>query len=312
MKIIVTGGAGFIGSNIVDRLLEDGHQVEVIDNFYSGREENLVTAEQKHPSNLTVHEMDIRDNQINELFQISRPDCVMHLAAQIDVRKSVSDPVFDADVNITGSLNILEASVAAGVKRFIFTSSGGAVYAEPQYLPVDEKHAKQPLSPYGISKKAIVDYLTFYHDHHKLAAISLAPGNVYGPRQDPFGEAGVVAIFTGKMLASETPTINGDGEQVRDYIYVDDVADAYLTAMSSDVTGFFNIGTGAGSSVNDLFKELAAITGFTKQPAYGPAKPGEMRRIYLNCELAARELGWKAKTGFRQGLQETVEYFRAT
>lgn len=310
MKIAVTGGAGFIGSHIVDRLLANGHQVAVIDNYSSGRAENLESAQQNHADHLLTHEVDIRDPGLFELFTKEKPECVLHLAAQIDVRKSVSNPMYDADVNITGTLNVLEASIRSGVRRLVFASSGGAVYSEPQYLPVDESHPKQPLSPYGISKKAIDDYLFFYATTYGLPSLSLALGNVYGPRQDPYGEAGVVAIFIGQMLTGKIPTINGDGNQLRDYVYVQDIVDAFVAAMDVEKTGFFNIGTGIGTSVNDLYHELAKAVGFTLPPTYGPAKPGEMRRIYLDYKAAERHIGWKPRYALTDGLLATVEFFR--
>lgn len=310
MKILVTGGAGFIGSNLVDRLLTDGHHVVVIDDYSTGKRQNLEPAIARFHDRIDVIEADIRSKAVSAIFSDHRPACVMHLAAQIDVRKSVADPVFDAEVNIIGSLNIIEASLRNNVNRFVFTSSGGAVYAEPEELPVSESARKQPLSPYGIAKKTIDDYLEFYRHSYEMSSISLALGNVYGPRQDPLGEAGVIAIFAGRMLSGVNPVINGDGEQLRDYVFVDDVVDAFLAAMISTEKGFINIGTGQGTSVNTLYKLIADSIGFQGSAEHGPGKSGEMRRIYLECKKAHELLGWFPKTDLASGIAKTIDFFR--
>jgi UDP-glucose 4-epimerase len=309
MRILVTGGAGFIGSNLVDRLLALGHEVMVVDNLSTGREENLESA-RKHEKSFSFYKMDIRERSLRDLMTERLPEMVMHLAAQVSVRESVSDPIYDADVNILGTLNLLQGSIACKAQRFIFTSSGGAIYAEPQYFPVDEEHPKQPLSPYGISKKVVDDYLVFFKAGQGLSYTSLALGNIYGPRQDPFGEAGVVAIFIGQMLGGKIPTINGDGEQVRDFVYVGDTVDAFVLALEKPCQGLYNIGTGIGTSVNQLYEELSKLLVFDSQPTHGPPMPGEMRAIYLNSGRAQKELGWQPKTSLNEGLTRTIAFFR--
>ena len=309
MRILVTGGAGFIGSNLVDKLLALGHQVVVIDNLSRGKEENLEQA-RKQQQSFSFYKMDIREKGIKEVMAHRRPEAIMHLAAQVSVRESVVDPAYDADVNILGTLNLLQASVNCGAKKFIFASSGGAIYAEPQYLPVDEKHLQQPLSPYGVSKKVIDDYLIFFRSSYGLLYTSLALSNVYGPRQDPYGEAGVVAIFIGQMLEGRIPTINGDGEQVRDFLCVDDAVEAFVLALEKSSEGLYNIGTGTATSVNQLFEKLSTFTSFAGQAKYGPPKAGEMRRIYLDSQKAQRELGWQARISLEEGLMKTIAFFQ--
>jgi UDP-glucose 4-epimerase len=309
MRILVTGGAGFIGSNLVDKLLALGHQVVVVDNLTTGKEENLEWA-RKQENSFSFYKMDIREQSLGDLMVERLPEAVMHLAAQVSVRESVSDPTYDADVNIVGTLNLLQGSVACGAKRFVFASSGGAIYAEPQYFPVDEEHPKQPLSPYGISKKVVDDYLVFFQAGQGLSYTSLALANIYGPRQDPYGEAGVVAIFIGQMLGGSIPTINGDGEQVRDFVYVGDAVDAFILALEKPCQGLYNIGTGIGTSVNQLYEKLSTLLAFDNEPTYGAPMAGEMRAIYLNSGRAQRELGWQAKTSLDEGLMRTIAFFR--
>lgn len=323
MKVMVTGGAGFIGSHVVDGLLAKGHQVVVIDNLSSGKIENLsehlslVSGRQKNTNpNLKFYQIDIRDPALGEIFKSEEPDLVNHHAAQIDVRKSVADPIYDAQVNIIGSLNILNCCLKSGVKKIVFASSGGAIYGEPKYLPADESHPINPTSPYGLSKFTFEAYLLIHHQLLDLSYISLRYGNVYGPRQDPYGEAGVVAIFIRKMLEGKPPTINGSGEQIRDFVYVEDVVAANLLAMNVLARGtkeglVVNIGTGKGASVNQLFDILKESFKFNQEPIYGPPKIGEQERIYLEISKAQGELGWFPKIGFLEGLEKTIAYFRS-
>ena len=311
--ILVTGGAGFIGSHVADALIAEGHRVVVVDDLSSGKEENL------NPK-ARFYRMDIGDPRLEEIFVKEKIEWVNHHADQIDVRKSVADPKEDARVNIDGLLNLLENCLRHQVKGVIFASSGGVVYGEPDNLPVPETYPKGPLSPYGVSKLCSEYYLYYYHRVHGLPYIALRYGNVYGPRQDPAGEAGVVAIFAQKMLEGERPTVFGDGEQLRDYVFVEDVVRSNLLAMShlaqAEGSGTsldaraYNVGTGVGTSVNALFAQLAEIIGFRGQPAYGPARPGELRKMVLEVAKARRELAWEAKVGLREGLQRTVEGFR--
>jgi len=302
MKILVTGGAGFIGSNLADELIEKGHDVAVIDNLYNGRREN-VNPEAK------FYEVDIRDKKIEEIFKENSFDAVCHLAAQMDVRKSLEDPFFDADVNIMGGLNLLQNSVRTGVKRFIFASSGGVMYGEcPEERPKETKYP-MPVCPYGNSKLAFESYLNTYKENYGLQTVALRFGNVYGPRQDPHGEAGVVAIFTGAMLQGKPVKIFGDGEQLRDYVFVKDVVSACMQALEKG-EGVYNIGTGESESVNELFEILKNITGYDKEPVYEAARQGELQASRLDVSKAISELNWKPAVDFKKGLEETVEYFR--
>lgn len=305
MKILVTGGAGFIGSHVTDRYIAAGHQVVVVDNLTTGKMENL------NPKAL-FYRADIRDPGIEEILAGERPEVINHHAAQIDVRRSVRDPVFDASVNILGMLNLLEKAVRQEVSRFIFASSGGAIYGDQaeNSAPAGEEIPQRPVSPYGVAKATGEMYLRYYNVVHGLDYVALRYGNVYGPRQDPFGEAGVVAVFTEKILARGQPIINGDGLQTRDYVYAEDVAEANLLALHSGASGSFNIGTGVEKNVNELFRILLQIAGQTAQEVHGPAKPGEQRRSVLNCARAKTDLNWQAKISFAEGLRRTVEYFK--
>ena len=304
MKILVTGGAGFIGSHVVDAFIENGHEVVVVDDLSTGRKSNLNPAAR-------FYKTDIRDPRVEDIFRTERPDVVSHHAAQMDVRRSVADPLFDADVNILGSLRLIEYAKKYGVKKFIYISTGGAVYGEPEYLPCDENHPINPICQYGASKHTVEHYLYMYQVNYGLNYTVLRYPNVYGPRQDPHGEAGVVAIFCGKMLAGEQVTINGDGEKTRDYVYVGDCARANrLVATENEAVGIYNLGSGRGTSVKEIFTSLAQITGYQQSPVYGPAKIGETRFIYLKAEKAAHELGWEAKVSLADGLEKTVDYFR--
>lgn len=303
-KILVTGGAGFIGSHVVDLFLEKGYEVVILDDLSTGRESNL------NPR-ARFYKMDIRSPEVRSIFEAEKPDYISHHAAQMDVRRSVAQPLFDADVNILGSINLIECAREFGVKHFVYISTGGAVYGEPEYVPCDEAHPINPICQYGASKHTVEHYLFMYHFNYGLNYTVLRYPNVYGPRQDPHGEAGVVAIFTGKMLAGEPLTINGDGEQTRDFVYVGDCAYAnYLAVTVDHQPGIYNIGWGRPTSVNDIFHTLAKVTGYPLQPNYGPAKVGETRHIYLEAAKAKRDLGWTPTLSLEEGLERTVAYFR--
>lgn len=304
MKVLVTGGAGFIGSHLVDRLIEEGHRVAVIDNLSTGKKENI-------NKRAELFRMDILSPKIERLFKKERFDIVSHHAAQIDVRRSVEDPLFDAQVNILGLLNILENAVRYGTKLAIFASSGGTVYGEQEAFPTPEDHPTNPISPYGVSKLTSEQYLYFYKKSYGLKYSVLRYANVYGPRQDPFGEAGVVAIFTQKMLMDGQPIINGNGMQTRDYIYVDDVIDANMLVITRSAEDTFNVGTGKETSVNDLFKLLRGSIGLVDIKAvHGPARRGEQLRSALDSTRLEKALDWEPKVDLEEGLRRTVEYFR--
>ena len=303
MRILVTGGAGFIASHIVDAYVAAGHEVAVIDDLSSGSRENINPA-------AAFHQLDILDPCLEEAFAAHRPQVVNHHAAQIDVRKAVADPARDIAVNIVGTVRVLERCAAHDVERVIFASTGGAIYGEPQYLPADENHPVQPLSPYGLDKFAAEHYLRIFHEQGGPTYVILRYANVYGPRQDPHGEAGVVAIFANAMLRGEAPTIFGDGEQTRDFVYVGDVVRANLLALEATHTGSFNIGTGEPTSVNRIYRSLAEAIGFDQPARYAPARPGEARNIHLDCALARLHLGWSAQVTLEDGLARTVEHFR--
>jgi len=303
MKVLVTGGAGFIGSHVVDAYLAAGHDVVVVDDLSTGHRENLNPRARFHP-------LDIQDPRTAELLRDERPDVLNHHAAQMDVRRSVADPLFDARVNVLGTIHLLEAARQAGVRRVVFVSSGGAVYGEQETFPASETHATNPLSPYGVSKRAGELYAFFYQAEYQLPFVALRYANVYGPRQDPHGEAGVVAIFTGKMLRGEPVSVNGDGLQTRDYVYVGDVARANLLALERDVTGPVNVGTGVETDVNTLARHLLEATGSGSEIRPGPTKPGEQRRSVVDARRASERLGWRPEVGLRDGLQQTVAFFR--
>src|SRR2546423_6299918 len=266
MRALVTGGAGFIGSNLVDRLLAEGHEVDVVDDLSTGNLANLAAARAESAHKLSFQRIDIRDPAVVDLIQRRKPEVVFHLAAQADVRVSVERPGFDAEVNILGSVNVLEGARLGGARKVVFASSGGTIYGEPEELPVRESHPQRPLSPYGAAKKTVADYLAVYRELHGLEFTALALANVYGPRQDPFGEAGVVSIFAGKLLAAEQCTIFGDREQTRDFVYVDDVVDAFSRGATKGSGLLLNIGTGRGTSVNELYRTMAANAGVVAEP----------------------------------------------
>jgi len=304
MKVLVTGGAGFIGSHVVDALISAGYEVVVVDDLSTGNLANLNPA-------ATFYQVDIRSPQLAEVFEKERPDYVDHHAAQMDVRRSIADPLFDAEVNVIGSINLIECCRRYGVKRLIYISTGGAVYGEPEYLPCDEAHPVNPICPYGASKHTVEHYLYMYQQNYGLDYIVLRYPNVYGPRQDPHGEAGVVAIFTGQMLAGGQVVINGDGEQQRDFVYVEDCAQANLMAMTSqNANQIYNLGYGRGTTVNEIFTTLKNITGYQLAATHGAAKVGETRQIYLDATKAQKELGWKPTVDLEEGLQRTADYFK--
>jgi len=305
---MVTGGSGFIGSNLVDALLARGDEVTVVDDLSTGRRENLAEA---LVAGAELVEADIRDGEaMTDLAQQRKPELIFHLAAQIDVRRSVAEPEFDAHVNVGGTANMLEAARLADARRFVFVSTGGAIYGEGdgKPLPLAEDAAEEPLAPYGQSKLAAEGYLSLYGRLYGLSGVILRLGNVYGPRQDPLGEAGVIAIFCGKLRASEAPTVYGDGTQTRDYVYVADVIETALTAASGEASGAFNVGTGRETSVLELVEALRELGGADSfEPAFAPPRAGEVRRIALDCSRAADELDWRAATELRRGLELTLE-----
>jgi len=304
VKVAVTGGAGFVGSHVVDRLLADGHAVDVIDNLATGRRDRVNAAAR-------LHVCDLRDARLDTLVAATRPGTVVHVAAQAAVSRSVADPRFDASVNVLGTINLLETCRRSGVRHVVYTSTGGAAYGDTDVLPTPEDHPLRPASPYGVSKTAAERYLECWAALTNGRALTLRLANVYGPRQDPAGEAGVIAIFTSRLLAGDTCVVNGDGEQTRDYVYVGDVADAVARAVASpDVAGVANIGTGAETTVNDLYRRLARLTGVSRAAEHAPAKPGEQRRSVLDAARAKARLGWSATTPLDEGLAKTVAWFR--
>ena len=308
---LVTGGAGFIGSHLCDRLLAEGHEVVAVDNLTSGRIANLSEA-RGYGKEFTFFNMDVRAEGLLSLFERHRPEVVMHLAAQAAVPDSVKDPVHDAAVNVMGLLNLLECCVRTGVRRIVYAASGGTIYGEPRKIPTKETAVSggRPISPYGISKRVAVDYLAFYERYRGLASTSLALANVYGPRQDPHGEAGVVAIFASKMLAGDAPTIFGDGNQTRDYVFVDDVVHAFALAADRGERRLVNVGTGLETSVNGLYRLLAGLTRFSGTPIVAAARAGDQRRSALDNSLAAEVLGWRPWTHLEDGLGETVAFLK--
>jgi UDP-glucose 4-epimerase len=303
VKIVVTGGAGFIGSNVVDAYLERGHEVHILDDLSTGQKANI-------NAQAELHQVDIADPQASRLIERLKPEVLSHHAAQMDVRHSVADPAFDARVNIIGFINLLEAAKNAGVKRVIFASSGGAVYGEQDLFPAPEDHPTRPSSPYGVSKRAGELYLSYYQQAFGLPHIALRYANVYGPRQSAKGEAGVVAIFLSMLLTGKTPTINGDGGQTRDYVYVGDVVAANLAALDSLFIGPINIGTGVETDVVSIYQHLRRAVGSEIDAQHGPAKTGEQRRSCLDASRAAHVLGWRPRVALAEGLQRTAEYYR--
>jgi UDP-glucose 4-epimerase len=312
MRALVTGGAGFIGSTLVDRLLAEGHEVHVVDDLSSGSLANLADARSNPDHRFHFDRLDIRDASLVELIERVTPEVIFHLAAQIDVRSSVADPVNDAMINVIGSLNVLEGARRAGTRKVVFASSGGTIYGAvaDDDLPAKESHPQRPLSPYGITKKVVGDYLHAYRELHQLEYTALALANVYGPRQDPHGEAGVVAIFAGRLLADEPCTIFGDGSQTRDYVYVDDVVDAFVRAAAKGNGLLINVGTGVETSVNELYGTMARVAGVDRAATMAEARPGELARSSLDASRAEMQLGWKPWTDLATGSAAVLEFFR--
>ena len=302
--VLVTGGAGFIGSHVVDRLLQEGSKVVVVDDLCTGQREYV------NPQ-ATFYHMDITDPALKEVLLKERPRIVVHQAAQVSIPTSLRDPLHDARVNVMGSLNLMESCRAVEVEKVVFASSGGAIYGEPAYLPCDEEHPKRPLAPYSAAKAAIEGYLHAYSRSFGLPFTVLRYANVYGPRQDPYGEAGVIAIFALAMLEGRRPVIFGSGEQERDFVYVADVVEANVLALQKGAGGIYNIGSGEGTSVNGIFTRLKGILSFEQDAQYAPPKPGEVFKIHLDCSLAERELGWRPTVSLEDGLERTVDYFLA-
>jgi UDP-glucose 4-epimerase len=312
VRALVTGGAGFIGSHLVDALVERGDAVMVLDDLSTGRRENLDGALARGAE---LRELDIRDSGgVTSAVEEARPELILHLAAQVDIRLSVADPVFDLGVNVAGTLNLLEAARSNGLPRFVFASTGGAIYGEGagRDLPLSEDDECQPDAPYGQSKLAAERYVSLYSRLYGLSGVALRLGNVYGPRQDPHGEAGVVAIFCGALLGGGTPRVFGDGRQTRDYVYVGDAVEAFLAAAASDAEGSFNVGTGSETTVLALGELLADLCGREFNPEMAPARSGEVQRIAIDSRRAAGAFGWRARTSLEDGLRQTARSFEAT
>lgn len=312
MKALVTGGAGFIGSTLVDRLLAEGHEVDVLDDLSSGTLTNLAEARADRSNKLSFHQIDVRDPQLVDVIARRKPEVVFHLAAQIDVRVSVARPVFDAEVNVLGTLNVLEGARIAGARKVVFASSGGTIYGETAAddLPCRESLPQVPLSPYGVAKKVAFDYMNVYRELHGVDFTALALANVYGPRQDAHGEAGVVAIFAGKLLADEPCTVYGDGEQTRDFVFVDDVVDAFVRAGNRGDGLLINIGTGTETSVNHLYRTMARAAGVDRPALTAAARAGELQRSALDPARAAVHMAWKPWTGLEEGTTRVLEWFK--
>jgi len=303
VKVMVTGGAGFIGSHVVDQLILAGHQVVVVDNLSTGRRSNV------NPQAI-LYPIDIRSPELHEVFEKEQPEVISHHAAQIDVGRSLADPFYDAEINVLGSLRLLECAREFKARKLIFISSGGAVYGEPRYLPCDENHPAAPLCPYGASKYAVEIYLHFYGETYGLDYTILRYANVYGPRQSPAGEAGVVAIFTRRMLRGDPITINGTGEQMRDFVYAGDCARANVLVLEQGARQVFNLGTGQATSINEVCHQLQLLTHYPLRPQYGPARPGEIFCTYLDTRRARTQLGWKPEVELSEGLLQTVAAFQ--
>jgi UDP-glucose 4-epimerase len=304
MKALVTGGAGFIGSTLVDALLADGARVTVVDDLSRGRRDQVAAA-------ATFHQLDIVDDRLVELIAAVTPDVIFHEAAQIDVRRSVGEPMLDTRINVLGTVNLLQGCVLAGVRRLVFASSGGAIYGDTEVMPTPESHPAAPASAYGAAKLSGETYGGVFAKLYGLEFVALRYANVYGPRQDPHGEAGVVAIFAQRLIKGEEPLINGDGGQTRDYVHVDDVVDANLRAAQTANLGAYNIGTGRECDVNELYLHIARAAGVESEPRHGPAKPGEQRRSCLDISRAAELLDWQPRTGLEKGIAGTVGWFAA-
>jgi UDP-glucose 4-epimerase len=304
MRILVTGGAGFIASHVSDRLISLGQQVSIVDNLSTGKRENL-------PPAAIFYEMDIRDKSLDGVFQAEKPQVVIHHAAHANVTESVRNPGYDASVNIGGSINVLDCCVRHDVERVLFASTGGALYGEACYLPADEAHPIDPVSPYGVSKHSVEQYLYAYQQNHGLEYVVLRYPNVYGPRQDPHGEAGVVAIFSLQLLSDKQPTIFGDGSKTRDYCYVGDIVDANVLALNTDHSGTYNLGRGIEITDLEVFETVQEAVGTHVEPIYAAVRPGEVEHIALDAHKAEHELGWRWKVDLTEGVAQAVEYYRS-
>jgi UDP-glucose 4-epimerase len=302
MNILITGGAGFIGSSIAEAYREQGHEVVIVDNLSTGVLENV-------PKGAPFYQVDIRDEQLFDIMQEHDINVVNHHAAQIDVRKSVEDPQYDLSVNVLGSLNVIEAGLRHGISRLIFASSGGAGYGEQEYFPADEKHPIAPCSPYGITKVTVERYLYYYHVVRDLQYTVFRYTNVYGPRQNPHGEAGVVAIFADRLLRGQEAVINGDGLQTRDYVYIDDVVRANIAALGMEGSDTFNVCTAVETTVNEVFRLINDALGNPAEERHGAAKEGEQRRSVCSYDKIHRHFGWQPRMGMPEGLRETVRFF---
>jgi len=302
MRILVTGGAGFIGSNLVDEFVKKEHRVVIIDDLSLGKKENI-------NRKAKFYQLNIQSKKIDDIFRKEKFDYVFHLAAQANVRKSVADPIFDASVNIIGTLNLLECSQKYNIKRFVFSSSGGVVYGDTEIIPTPESHPANPISPYGISKHSVEQYLDYYHKEFGLDYTILRYANVYGPRQNPEGEAGVIAIFLSKLLKGKQPIINGDGKQTRDYIFVKDVVKANVMGLTKK-GGVYNIGTGKETDLIELLRKICQLGNFKVKEKHGPPLRGEQRRSCLNCRKIEKEWGFKSPYSLTEGIKETIKWFK--
>lgn len=313
MKLLVTGGAGFIGSTLVDRLLAEGHEVEALDDLSTGSLANLADARADRTRRLTFHQVDVRDPHVVDLIARRSPEVIFHLAAQADVRVSVARPAFDAEVNVGGTVNVLEGARRAGTRKVVVASSGGTVYGEvaPRHLPAKESQRLAPVSPYGVSARVALEYLRVYRNLHDLEYTALALANVYGPRQDPARGSGVVAVFAARLLADEPCTIHGDGEQTRDYVFVDDVVDAFVRAVDRGDGLMINVGTGVQTSVNDLYATMAAAAGTNRPARSAGAQVGDLARSAVDPARAAIQLGWTPWTSLAEGADRVLDWFRA-
>lgn len=301
MKILVTGGAGFIGSHLVDALVAKRHRVFVVDNLSTGFKKNINPKAKFYKADLINYKL------TNKIIKKEKPGVIYHLAAQIDLRKSVEDPVFDAKNNILASFNLIKTAHSYNIKKFIFASTGGAIYGDTKIRPTPESHSENPLSPYGIAKLTIDKFLNYYREVYGMNFISLRYSNVYGPRQNPHGEAGVVAIFLNRMLNGKQPIINGNGKQTRDYVYIDDVVNANLLSLKNfKKAGIYNVGTGKETNVNELFREINRHFGNKFKKIHGPAKPGEQKTSCLSYAKIKKEFGWRPKTNFKEGIRKNT------
>jgi UDP-glucose 4-epimerase len=311
MKILVTGGAGFIGSALVDRLLAEGHAVEVLDDLSTGTLGNLADARADRTRRLTFHQIDVRDPHVVDLIARRGPEIVVHLAAQVDVRRSVARPALDAEVNVVGTVNVLEGARRAGTRKVVAASSGGTIYGEvaPRHLPTKESQPLAPLSPHGVSTRVALEYLRLYRHLHAVEYTALALANVYGPRQSPEGEGGVVAAFAARLLTGEPCTVYGDGEQTRDYLFVDDCVDAFVRAMSRGDGLLINVGTGVETTVNELYARMATAAGVDRPPLAAAARAGDLQRSALDPTRAAIQLGWTPWTRLAEGTDRVLDWF---